>query len=176
MCRHAGFCCEPLCHPFRYRAFVAQAVLSFFAQSVTVVRPLGSTGITPLPRYYGPLRLPAITARQVMDSLPTLSLAGIMPGLPGSSTNLSIRALPNHPGQFNRFFRSLILCQLQASPSLEGWPLPFSVTRPNRVRFRWARIFVVREGSPLFAPALLTLKPVYSPYTITRIWETATTC
>jgi hypothetical protein len=39
----------------------------------TAVRPLGSTDIAPLHRYYGPLRLPAAAAREVMDSLPALS-------------------------------------------------------------------------------------------------------
>ena len=39
----------------------------------TVVRPLGSTDIAPLHGYYGPLRLPAAAAREVMDSPPALS-------------------------------------------------------------------------------------------------------
>ena len=55
---------------------------------MTEVQPLGSAGVTPLPRYYGLLRLPGIAAWQVMVSLPALSLTGVMPGLPGSSADL----------------------------------------------------------------------------------------
>ena len=48
-------------------------------------RLLGSTGITPLPRYYGSVRLPVMAASQVIDSLSGLSaLPGAMMGLPGS--------------------------------------------------------------------------------------------
>ncbi len=96
---------------------------------MTEVRPLGSTGITPLPRYYGPLRLPTVNARWVIDSPPALSLRrnpralGFTSGLPGSSADLSARALPNHPEQSCRFFRSLIPGKWQASPFPEGWPL-----------------------------------------------------
>ena len=63
------------------------------------VRPLRSTGVTPLPRYYGPLRLPSRAApgyvfpSRVGSSPPTLQ------GLPGSSADLSTRAAPNHPGR-----------------------------------------------------------------------------
>ena len=39
----------------------------------TAARSLGSTDIAPLQRYYGPLRLPAAAAREVVDSLPALS-------------------------------------------------------------------------------------------------------
>jgi len=52
---------------------LVQSAHPFFDGNATEVRPLGSTDITPLPRYYGPLRLPTAAARQVMDSLPALS-------------------------------------------------------------------------------------------------------
>ena len=50
-----------------------QSAHPFFDENATEVRPLGSTDITPLHRYYGPLRLPTAAAGQVMDSLPALS-------------------------------------------------------------------------------------------------------
>jgi len=43
---------------------------------MTEVRPLRSTGITPLRRYYGPLRLPAAAVRRVMHFPPTLQASG----------------------------------------------------------------------------------------------------
>ena len=57
------------------------------------------------------------------------------PGLPGSSTDLFLRAVPNHPGRSGE-------CLLIASPPISGflifgWPPSLSVTRPNRVRLRY---------------------------------------
>jgi len=127
--RQSGFGYESFRHPFRYGASVAQAGLLSFRENVTEVRPLGSTGITPLPRYYGPLRIPTVHAARVIDSPPAFSLRrnpfalGSTSDLPGSSADLSTRALPNHPGQSHRFTRLFIPGEWQASPSLEGWPL-----------------------------------------------------
>ena len=93
-------------------------------------RGLGSSGtLTHLRRvlpgtHYGPLRLPAADDSQVMDSLKSLPKMGTAPGLPGSSTDLSARALPNHPGRLGRCSRSLLPCRWQASPNLGGWPPP----------------------------------------------------
>src|ERR1039458_8381282 len=59
-----------------------------------------------------------------------------LPGLPGSSTDLSLRAVPNHPGRSGG-------CLLIASPPISGFILfgrlatSISVTRPNRVRLRY---------------------------------------
>jgi hypothetical protein len=59
-----------------------------------------------------------------------------LPGLPGSSTDLSLRAVPNHPGRSDE-------CLLIASPPISGFIIfgrlatSISVTRPNRVRLRY---------------------------------------
>jgi len=96
---------------------------------MTEVRPLGSTGITPLPCYYGPLRIPTVHNARVIDSPALFPLqrnpfvSGSTSDLPGSSADLSTRALPNHPGQPHRFFHSFIPGEWQASPFPEGWPL-----------------------------------------------------
>jgi hypothetical protein len=113
-----------LCHIFRSGALVAQAGHPSFDQNMTEVRPLGSTPFPGLPRYYGPLRLPAADDSQVMVSLKSLPSKGTAPDLPGSSTDLSARALPNHPGRLNRCSRSLLPCQWQASSNPEDWPPP----------------------------------------------------
>src|SRR5713101_7824006 len=75
-------------------------------------------GRYPLLRYYGPLRLPAWAApwlcipsgRWGRLSSPAL------PGLPGSSTVLFLRAVPNHPGRSGG-------CLLIASPPISGFIL-----------------------------------------------------
>ena len=59
-----------------------------------------------------------------------------LPGLPGSSTDLSLRAVPNHPGRSGG-------CSLIASPPATGFIIlgrlatSISVTRPNRVHLRY---------------------------------------
>jgi hypothetical protein len=89
------------------------------------VRPLGSTGITPLPRYYEPVRLPAGAARAVMDSSAALrSRPRTSPGLPGPSVALSTRALPTHPGRPDGCVCSLLPHRWQASSPSEEWPPP----------------------------------------------------
>ena len=127
--RQSGFRYESFGHPFRYGASIAQAGLLSFCVNMTEVRLLGSTGITPLPRYYEPLRIPTVHTERVIDSPPVFSLRrtpfalGSTSDLPGSSADLSTRALPNHPGQPHRFFRSFIPGGWQASPYSAGWPL-----------------------------------------------------
>ena len=59
-----------------------------------------------------------------------------LPGLPGSSTDLSLRAVPNHPGRSGGYL-------LIASPPIAGFIIlgrlatSISVTRPNQVRLRY---------------------------------------
>ena len=59
-----------------------------------------------------------------------------LPGLPDSSTDLFLRAVPNHPGRSDE-------CLLIASPPVSGFIIfgrlaTFtSVTRPNQVRLRY---------------------------------------
>ena len=122
--RHLGFHTEPLCRVVRNRAFAAQAECPSLLRNMTEVRPLGSIPFPGLPRYYGPLRLPIAAAGQVIDSLTALPCPGTTSGLPGSSTDLSARALPNHPGRLDGCLCSLLARQWQASPSLESWPPP----------------------------------------------------
>jgi hypothetical protein len=102
------------------------------------VRPLRSTVVTrflatmslsdsrpePFPRLWIP------SGRWFWFPFPAL------PGLPGSSTVLSLRAVPNHPGRPGG-------CLLVASPPVTGFitlgrlATSNSVTRPNRVRLRY---------------------------------------
>jgi hypothetical protein len=172
--RHSGFRYEPFSYPFRYGASVAQADLLSFRVNMTEVRLLGSTGITPLPSYYEPLRIPTVNTERVIDSPSALSLQrnpftlGITSDLPGSSADLSTRALPNHPGQSHRFFRSFIPGGWQASPSSEGWPLSkFSVTRPKRVRITLGSCLRRQGMKPPIALVTSTKSRSYSTRLVT---------
>ena len=91
---------------------------------------LRSTAVTPLRRYYGPLRLPA----EPSDSLCIPSRrVGYDPLLAGSLrflTLLSERAAPLYPGEPSDYWpmadRLALIhsSPVLASPSLAGWPLP----------------------------------------------------
>ena len=98
--------------------------------------PLGSTGITPLPSYYEPLRLPAAPPRRLwLRAGPWVPPKP--PGLPGSSVNLSARAVSNHPARPAGCNCPLLRQRYQASTYLEAWPPGISVSRPNRVCLRY---------------------------------------
>jgi len=101
------------------------------------VRPLGSTGVTPLPSYYGPVRLPTRATKGLFLSQRCCGWGRTLPGLPGSSANLSARAVPYHPGEPDSCIRPLLHCRHWASPILNGWPLSLSLTRPKRIRLRY---------------------------------------
>jgi hypothetical protein len=112
-------------------------------------------GRYPFPRYYEPLRLPARAVPSVMYSLGSLGYGcpfPALPGLPGSSTDLFLRAVPNHPGRSDE-------CLLIASPPITGFIIlgrlatSASVTRPNRVRYPTARRFASPVSARQITPS-----------------------
>jgi len=102
---------------------------------------LGSTGITPLLGYYGPVRLPTGAGSGLCLPQNRCGWDHSLSGLPGSSINLSARAVPYHPGKPDSCTRPLLHCRHWASPILDGWPLSQSLTRPKRVRLRYGSRF-----------------------------------
>ena len=104
---------------------IAQAAAPFLARNVREVRPRRSTGMTPLPRYDEPVRLPAAAAPGGMASHAALrGSPRTTPGRPGPSLALSTRALPTHPGPPDACVRSLLPHQWQASSPSEDGPRP----------------------------------------------------
>src|ERR1019366_4517660 len=100
------------------------------------VRPLRSTGIYPASSLVWASPTPFRAAPPVMYSRRALvALAPSLSGLPGSSTDLSTRAAPNHPGKPGG-------CLPVASPPVSGFILVgrlatfVFLTRPNRVHLR----------------------------------------
>jgi hypothetical protein len=73
------------------------------------------------------------------------------PGLPGSTTDLSPCAVPNHPGEPGGCSRPLLHHRHQASSRMAAWPLSLCITRPNRVRLRYGsqvRFARLRSADP----------------------------
>ncbi len=105
-------------------------------------------GRYPLRSYYEPVRLPTEPPQGYafpsgVGPLPQAT----PPGLPGSSTDLSPRAVPNHPGEPGGCSRPLLHHRWQASSRMAAWPLSIHITRPNRVRLRygsWVRFARLR--------------------------------
>ena len=129
-------------HPFHERPRVRSGILIQAGfpssyQSTPASRPLRSTVVT---------RFPATMSLSDSRTEPACGYAfphtvggspTAWPGLPGSSTDLSTRAVPYHPGEPDDCTYPLLHRRLQASSIPEEWPLPACVTRPNRVRLRY---------------------------------------
>src|ERR1700689_4202269 len=110
------------------------------------VRPLGSSGVTPLPRYYGPLRLPS-------GPLPRLCLPAARWSLPLPPKRVSQAPQPSFPRALSPTTpegpASALACCFPTG--IAGFILPgglaaFSLlTRPNRVHLPY--------GSPVRLPS-----------------------
>jgi len=103
------------------------------------VRPLCSTGVTPLLRSYGPLRLPARAAPWLCIPSGRWGPVTLSPPCRVSQDPRLIYpcALSPTTPEGPAGACSLLPRQCQASSSLADWPPPLSVTRPNRVHLRY---------------------------------------
>ena len=108
-------------------------------------------GRYPLLRYYEPVRLPAKPPQGYAFPSgvgpPHQKSETAPPGLPGSSTDLSPCAAPNHPGEPGGCSCPLLHHRRQASSRMGDWPLSLCVTRPNRVRLRYGSRVRLRQAS-----------------------------
>ena len=159
------------------RGAMAQSAHSPSYGRTSLAGPLGSTDITPLPRYYGPIRLPARPAGGYVFPPAVEDHLFTGPGLPGSSTDLSARAVPSHPGRPDGCIRSLLGRRWQASTSSAGWPPPLCVTRPNRVHLRYgSRVRSAglrRDGSLRSPPASLPVERAIDRVTTFQVARSA---
>jgi hypothetical protein len=149
--------------------------ISFRARNTREVRPLCSTGITPLPRSNEPVRLPTETAPWLWIPTWRRGPALVSPGLPVPRPLLSTRALPNHPERVAGCPGSLLPRRWQASASSADWPPPL-VSR-GRIGFACARarVFAVKSV-PALSPIRATGGPVRFARIVTSARRTATTC
>src|SRR5882724_7634812 len=58
-------------------------------------------------------------------------------GLPACPTQLSLRAVPFHPGELRRCFQTSLHTGSLASTLLEVWPFSLGLTRPIQIRLRY---------------------------------------
>ncbi len=107
-----------------------------FVRIASPVRPLGSTGISPLPRYYGPVRLPIRTAPGLLIPLGALRLNPHPAGPPRFLGQSFCARHLQSPRRAQRLHLPV------ATPSVIGFTISGRlatlncVTRPNRVRLR----------------------------------------
>lgn len=145
-------------------------------------KALGSTGVTPLPRYYGPLRLPASSAR-LMESRHALSRLARdrRQGPPKFLVVPSCARCLLSPRRVQPVHLVEACGLMLASPLLEGWPLSATFneaesssrittarafassssdwqdcSRPSRIRLHGSRPFTMTNTfSSLEPPSLL---------------------
>ncbi len=122
--------------------------------------PLTQRVCVPAPSLHGVTRFSASMSRSDSQTKPPQGYAfpsGVgpphkksgttPPGLPGSSTDLSPCAVPNHPGEPGGCSCPLLHHRRQASSRMGDWPLSLRVTRPNRVRLRYGSRVRLRQAS-----------------------------
>jgi hypothetical protein len=100
--------------PFFRSVRLRQAALPSSDSTSLLQGPFAPRAITPLPRYYEPLRHPLGRSRLLIPA--SRWLFTTQEGFPGSSTDLSSRAAPNHPGDPDR-------CLLVSSRPMAGFIL-----------------------------------------------------
>ena len=124
-------------HPILRSGILIQAGFPSSYSSTLAFRPLRSTVIT---RFRATMSLSDSRHESTRGYFFPLAVDGLpttQPGLPGSLTDLSTRAVPYYPGKSDECTRPLLLRRWQASASSAEWPPPISVTRPKWVRFRY---------------------------------------
>src|ERR1035438_3735382 len=99
---------------------VVQAACPSSYRIMFLLRPLGSTGVTPLPRYYGPVRLPT-SLRPVMHFHGDEWLKA---GSPRSLDRSVATRCPQSPRRVRQVHLSSASLPMRASSFSADWPLP----------------------------------------------------
>jgi len=140
-------------HLFRSGMFLHSIGTPVFSLSVTTARPLRSTGITPLPRYYGPLRLPSgppagfqFLKAPVIKHPPRWASQVPRPTFPHAPSSIAPGA---SVGAHTRCFPT----DGRLPPSCRLGHNPICLTRPKQVRFTTAHAFVVRGFGARITPS-----------------------
>ena len=98
-------------------------------------------------------------------------------GLPGSSADLSTRAVPNHPGRSDDCIRLLLRHRSCLASSKSGGLATFIfLSRPNRVHLRYgSRVRLASPPVPLLELALTRLRAEQAIYTVNSFQFTRST-
>ena len=123
------------CELFRSGRFCSDKRMNSYRElDMTPARPLRSTGITPLPHYYGPLRLPTGQRAGLLIPLPP---PGYDPEPAGSPRFLDPSVAARHPlppRQAAPVHPLVASRSVLASASLAAWPPAICVSRPLSVQ------------------------------------------
>jgi len=112
-----------------------------FVRSASPVRPLCSAGITPLPHYYGPVRLPDRTAPRLLIPLEALRIVPHPAGPPRFlGQSFSARHLQS-PRRAQRLHLPVASTPVIGFTTFGRLATLSCVTRPNRVRLRYGSHF-----------------------------------
>ena len=150
-------------------------VISFAQLDMTTVRPLRSTGITPLPHYYGPLRLPPYRSVRLLIPAPPSGCKPQHDGSPGFLDQSVATRHPLSPRQADTVHALMTSRIVLASASPTAWPPATCVSRPIPVQPLTA------YGSQLRCPRLAPLRSgpfpnrSRSPRFVTSTRQTAAT-
>jgi len=165
------------CELFRSGRFCSDKRMNSYRElDMTPARPLRSTGITPLPHYYGPLRLPTGQRAGLLIPLPP---PGYDPEPAGSPRFLDPSVAARHPlppRQAAPVHPLVASRSVLASASLAAWPPAICVSRPLSVQPLTA------YGSQLRCRRLAPPRPgpfpnrPRSPYFVASARQTAATC
>jgi hypothetical protein len=112
---------------------------------------------------------PCRAAPTVMYSRSTLvAVAPTQQGLPGSSADLSTRAVPNHPGRSAGCIRLLLHHRSCLASSKSGGLATFVfLSRPNQVHLRYgSRVRLASSPAPLLELTLARLRVEQAIYTV----------
>jgi hypothetical protein len=123
-----------------------KSVRSFSCLGMTPSGSLCSAGITPLHRYYGPIRLPANPHETVMSSCPALGFAPHSRGISVPDSFFQHAPSFTTPGNPATAFALLLHRRHWASSSLTAWPFPTGVTRLHRFTCVMAHTFADRDA------------------------------
>ena len=162
--------------PVRDGATVTQAAAPFLARNVREVRPLRSTGITPLPHYYEPVRLPADAVERLGFPSAVAQLPARVAGSP-RTLHPSVIARPPQSPRTARCVRVLVTSAPVAGFSTFGrLAAAIGVTRPNRVRMRWAHDFAHHDNPLSCARLHRSAGPTRFAPSVTLWRRTGATC
>ena len=145
--------------------------MRFFSSSYRIMfsaRPLRSTGVTPLPRYYGPLRLPTGPPRRLCIPAERWPLSPPPRRASQAPRLIFPRALsPTTPEGPLAAFACCFTTGLSGFILVGGLATFVFLSRPNRVHLRYgSRVRLPSRSGPLLVPPLVRLHAEQAIYMV----------
>ena len=155
-------------YPSTRSGICIQAVFSSSYRFMSSVRPLRSTGVTPLLRYYGPIRLPITAASPVMSSRRAwLAFARHRAGPPRLLDGSFHARCPQPPRKVPWLLLPVASPRVLSGFILVGGLAPFVfLSRPNRVHLRYGSRVRLPTPAPSLGLALVRLHAEQAIYMV----------